>query len=428
MTLQVYKLDDRNSRQIILVKDSNDNHYFPANVPSISPITISGTGTFSTLNLSSYDAELHLGIVANDSTDATAAANTVKLSGALNAMWLGGTFTFADGTVGPILKPITFAGKGYHFKNTIPTSTRIGTQIYGVGKGYEASIAAYATDGFQGGSVTRFYKTNPEDGKPLLRVRGPCCHIAGIEFFGAEFVLGGAGSVTGTKATSLIEIEARPFVTCGRNLIENCGLYEAQTGIGILAGYYSGTTFISYENNADQTVVNNIECSALNSCFRCNNNQATWWNFHNIIVNDFGYGEETVIFDWNRGGNLNVMNVQMTHQKITLLKVKDAGAPNGNRININNVEWDHSTSDPLSYLTLFCYTGANTSDGSNLKWAVRVNGHMNNPSTIYNTGMLIRIPTGVINFPKTDILFDITNLPTGGGYFTTSYGPWKYPS
>src|SRR5438046_1055121 len=91
------------------------------------------------------DAEYHVGLVPYDFSDSVAAANTAKLNGALNAMWTDGSFPFASGGAGPILRPIVAAAKEFYFKGTIKTSRKIGGGLIGsmLSRGFSTTSSSY---------------------------------------------------------------------------------------------------------------------------------------------------------------------------------------------------------------------------------------------------------------------------------------------
>jgi hypothetical protein len=388
--------------------------------------TISTTPFSSLAFVTEYDAEAHIGLVANDPSPTVAAANTKTLSEALNAMWAGGKFRFRDGSVGPLLKAIKCAGKAFFFKGTIETSPRIGGTLLGMGRGMEMSEAAYTDKGPFGGATTRFIRIDGENGGAVLRLRGVGFTVQGIEFLGRRFIVGEAGKAVGTRTPSLIEVEGRGAPPSGRHIIRDCGFYEGEVGIRALRGYYDeNNKFVIYENQADQSAVENAEFFAVGSCFRSENAQAVGWDFRRIVLNEFGYDEDTVVFDIERGGNFYASNVQLNQSKVTLLKVRDCHAPNANRYEIAGARWDHASQDPKSYLCLFQYAGKDFAGAHNLRWSVRVTGHMNNPHLPFDTSKLIQIPAEAKGFPKDDLLFDITNLPEAG--FKPVGGPWKSP-
>lgn len=375
----------------------------------------------------SFDAEQHIGLVPGDSSFLVAEGNTKRLSAALQAMWFGGWFRFTDGSEGPILKPICCAGKTFFFRGTIETNIRIGGVLRGAGIGYEMSDAGYLDERApQGGMITRFVKIDPENG-PFVRLRGAAFTLEGIEFYGRRLLVGDARAATGPKTKTLIEVEGRTSPVCtGYHQLRNIALNEAECGIRAMAGYYRDGQFVPSEDHADQTSVDRLHCSALDCVYRSENHQAVFWNFRNIIVNDFGYGTETIVFDIHRGGNLNAENIQMNYSRITLLRVNECPAPNANRINIHNIEWDHSATTGDNFLTLFKYIGPAEADASSRRWSVRMSGHMNNPHLPYDRDRLIVIPVGAKNFPKDDLLFDIHNLPNKG--FSTVSIPWMKPN
>jgi hypothetical protein len=376
-----------------------------------------------------YDAEAQIGLVPNNASPGVAAANTARLNLALSAMWSGGKYFFIDRPAGPVLLPIGFSGKAFYFKGTIITSARIGGSLIGTGRGYEMSEVGYAADSFYGGLTTRLIRIDGETGGPFIRLCGAGFTLEGFELWGRRLILGGAGAGVGTRTQSLIEVEGRSFpANSGRHVLRNLSLNEAQYGIRALAGYYdTNGVFQAHENHADNTLVQNIETfGIINSVFRSENGQAVSWRFDTVRVNDFGYGEEPIVFDIVRGGNLIADHVQLNLGKVTVLKVTDPLAPNANRYDIHLAYWDHDGSSS-NYLTLFKFAGADTADASGYKWCVRMTGHINNPSSSYLSNKLVEISSGAVNFPKNDLLFDITNMPLTN-FTVVGGGPFYHPN
>lgn len=116
-----------------------------------------------------YDAEYHIGLVADDASDATATANRVKLNAAMAAAWPGGSYAFSHGTPGPILKPITFAGKNFYFKGRLQTGLHTGLMLIGTGAG-----TVLGQGDAQAGQRTCFIRidADPDDFVILLRYNG----------------------------------------------------------------------------------------------------------------------------------------------------------------------------------------------------------------------------------------------------------------
>jgi hypothetical protein len=363
-----------------------------------------------------YNAELQIGLVADNASESIATANTVRLTHALNAMWAGGIFTFADGSTGPVLKQIRFPAKSFFFKGTIETSARIGGALVGAGRGYEMSEEHFGPNGVLGGATSRLIRIDGENGGAVLRLRGSGFLVQGLELFGRRWIT--KSKATGTKTPSLIEVEGRLRQPTGRHIIRDCGLYEGSVGIRTLKGYYDNGSLMEDENHADNSSVENVEFFAVDSCFRSENQQAVNWTFRNIVDNERG-GGESVVFDIARGGNIYADGVYLNHNKVTLIKVRDF-SPNNNRIEVRGIRWD-TCNAPTDYLTLFQYAGKPFPDSRGLRWSVRISGHIaNTPTPTYDTSKLIQIPIGAVGFPKGDLQFDVTNLPPSGFASATS--------
>lgn len=351
----------------------------------------------------SYDAESDIGLVAGDTKAAD--ENTRRLNAALDAMWCGGKFSFGDGRVAPVLQPIEAAGKTFYFRGTIQTNIRIGGVLRGAGIGYEMSDAGYLDERApQGGMITRFVKLDPENG-PFVRLRGAAFTLEGIEFYGRRLLVGSAGSATGPKTKTLIEVEGRTSPVCtGYHQLRNIALNEAECGIRAMAGYYRDGQFVPSEDHADQTSVDRLHCSALDCVYRSENQQAVFWNFRNIIVNDFGYGEGVVVFDVQRGGNLTCENVQLNHSRVTLLRLKDCAHPNANHFAIENMRWDHSAKN--GYLTLVSYVGKSPAASV---YDATITGHLNNPNIAFDASRLMDLPGSL---PRQGFRVNVVNMPT----------------
>src|SRR5204863_485522 len=139
-------------------------------------------------------------------------ANTAKLNGALNGMWTGGSFPFASGGAGPILRPIVAAAKEFYFKGTIKTSRKIGGALIGsmLSRGFSTTSSSYQFPNLHpypnlmGGAQTRFTRLDGQNGGAVLRLRGSGFHVQGIEFKGQKYYY---GAPEGTATPSGIEVE-----------------------------------------------------------------------------------------------------------------------------------------------------------------------------------------------------------------------------
>jgi len=409
----------------------------PADIVSLqghAATVVFSTGTAGQLTV--YNAETQIGLVPNDTNSTVAAANTTKLSNALKAQWTGGSFTFADGTVGPVLKPIWLPPKAFFFKGTIETSDRMGGALIGAGFGYEMIEAAFTAEATLGGITSRMIRIDGDvttgGNTAVLRIRGVGFHLQGLEIYGRRWPTGepGIGAV-GTKTPSGIEVEGKAGVTnnqCGRPIIKDIGIYECTYGIKALGGYYSSGSFVTEESHADMGYVEDVEFFAVDSCFRSENQQAVAWTFNKIVnnVHNNTPGDESIIFDIVKGGNIIATNVVINHNKCTILQV-DEFAPADKRIEIYGFKWD-SFGAADDYLTLFKYNGDYPSnDAQILKWSVRMTGHIGNENPTYDETVLFDIPSEYdALFPTWDLKFDVSNMPLDD--FQSVDGTWVVPT
>jgi hypothetical protein len=366
-----------------------------------------------------YDLERDIGVVPGSTSAAT--ANRTKLTNALNAMWAGGSFTFANGTVGPVLKPIRAKGGTFYFNGTIETAIRTGGALHGAnGLPVEFADDQFGTGGTYGGLNTRFVRLDGQNGGSVFRIRGVGFEVSGIQFFGRRWTLA-SGSPSGTKTPVAIEVESRTTPPAGRHVIRNCQLFDCDTGIYALDGYYSNGVLVQQEIHADLCTVQNVACEDVDTFFVSNNLQCLGWRFDHITFNGNG-----VLFDYITGGNPFITDVYINGLQNTLFKVTEVTADNANRFEAYGIHWDHTTANAANYLRLFHYAGAN-GDATDWRWSVRVTGSINNPNTTYDATQLVKIGAGATSFPKSDLLFDVLNMPTSG-FTIVGSGPWYKPS
>jgi hypothetical protein len=360
-----------------------------------------------------YDAEADIGLVAE--SPSAAAANTARLSAALNAQWSGGRFKFANGQNGPILNPIRASAKEFFFAGTIETSARIGGALLGFGtRNFPFPSEQFSAGGALGGAVTRFTRIDGEKGGAIIRLRGSAFLLEGIEFRGRPYIHDptGEGPKTGSKTPVGIEVEGRVMPPTGHHMIRNCSIIECTYGICARAGYYEQGSFVKAETHADNCNVEGVLFHAVDSCFRAENLQALVWSFRDIFVGNrvSPNSSPTVVCDVVRGGNVVIDGLSLNLPQVVLFKVRDY-IPAGHRLVCTNFRWD-AYSGPTDYLTLFYYDGPIFKDMSSLKWSVRFSGdmaHSENPP--YDTSKVLHVPAG---FPMEDIKFDVARLPAVG--------------
>lgn len=403
-----------------------------------------------------YDAERDIGLVATDTVGGTevpsstvATANRVTLNLALEAMWRGGSFTFADGTVGPLLYPIVFSAKEFFFNGVIYTSTRMGGAMYGSGgRAYPSSEAAYYA-GADGGAVTRLTRLDAPDGNScVILLRGAGFILDGFDIKGARYPYDGfAGS--DTRALACITVESRGSgVSSGKHSIRNCSLGFATYGIFCPAGYYTtpATALTANLNvvqaHADESYVDNAYISFIESYFRVENEQAVGWGHKNINCISPGIAYPMVVFDMYRAGKVTANNVILNLPTVTLLRTHET-SENSNNYSITDFWYDNfeylgagSGSGAGQYLTLWRNTHTDP-NASFYPVDINITGHIANDVGYYDTSKLIEFTSEdfgtTIPLPNwQDITIRVTNLPRViNGNIAFPYlgnGPYCYPS
>lgn len=392
-----------------------------------------------------YDAETDIGLVAENMTPQVAQKNTVLLTAALNAQWLGGKFRFVDGHTGPVLNPIRCSGKEFFFAGTIKTAAKIGCELHGMGRSYSIASGAYIVNG-QGGAVTRFTRIdggNTANGEvAILRLRGAGAVVEGIEFRGQAYNYdptgGGPGEPTsqpaGIRTPVAIEVESRNGVpTTTKHLIRNCLFADCGVGIYSRACYYDDKgQQVADESHADLGSVSDCDWTGCDSCYKSENQQSVCWRFNNLIVSGRGWKPPVTVFDILRGGDVTCNGLTLDHSAATIFRVRDYSQHTA-RLVCNDMKWDRGTATADDgqghpyYLTLFQYDGPVGYDISFARWSVRVTGNISNSdpaSPAYHAERLLSIPPGC-GLPTDDLLFDISRLPTAG--FVSAGGPWVRP-
>ncbi len=391
-----------------------------------------------------YDAENHIGLVADNNNPTVATANTTKLNAALEACWLGGSFTFADGTTGPLLKPIRFAGKEFFFNGTIKTNKRVGcgTLIGTGGRGYPITREHLGIYGTQGGSVTRITRLDGDvvtGGKvAVIRVRGNGFTIEGIEVRGRPYQGDSTGEgpiPAGTRTPVGIEIEGRAAPATGGHYIHNCTIADCTYGICCKGGYYADDNgdFVVDVNHADNSEVQGTLFHDCYSCFRSESIQAVIWKFTHISVGGYGGAglHQTVVCDAADGGNYYWDDVSINHPRVVLFKLTGY-SPHSAEVVCTNFKWDAFAASQNNYFTLFQWAGTvYAGDNSWIKWKIRCTGHLAMPDTDYDADRILDIPDGsasvaTIGIARENLLFDVMNLPTDK-FTELGDGPWWYP-
>ena len=260
-----------------------------------------------------YDAERDIGLVANDPSNAVANANAEKLTDALQAQWEGGEFTFANGTTGPVLKPIVCSAKAFFFRcndgAAIKTSRKMGGALFGFGaRSYPFPENGYSDDS-QGGAVTRFILTDGDGGEAFIRLRGTGFVLAGIEFHCLRWT-GDEEVVNTVRPNAVIQVEGRDEPSSGKHVISNVSLFSATYGIQAVNGYYEDNGSLNSAAgggngvHADECIVSSVYCNHCDSFFRSDNEQAVGWSFRDIYLMSAGVSYPMIAFDMQRGGKI----------------------------------------------------------------------------------------------------------------------------
>jgi hypothetical protein len=397
-----------------------------------------------------FDAEDDIGLVAEDASPAVAARNTQLLSAALEAQWSGGQFKFRGGKVGPVLHPITCAGKEFYFAGTIQSAARYGGALQGAGGRVPLLPSGhYHAGGSLGGMVTRFTRIDGEKGGAILRIRGAGFTVSGIEFRGRPFVFDPTGDgpegekslPKGTHRTpSGIEIEGRGQPPVGHHAIRDCAIMECGAGVRCLAGYYeaapspqpspggSGSeTFVPHENHADHGQLEGVVFTGCDSCFRTESGQATNWSLRNITVNMSGM-RPTVVLDLRKCGGVWADGIGINHPTATLIQVGEGFTPWANWIVAANVKWDRIAFAKDAYYKIFRYDGPADATLADKPWQIRVTGHLGYDNQfaehVPDVSKLIDVPKGL---PLDGILLDVERLPRGK-FDSVPSGPWVRPT
>ncbi len=207
--------------------------------------------------------------------------------------------------------------------------------------------------------ATRFVAVNSESGENFLVLSGMGQSVEYIAFYGRRWPTF-QPYPSGPRAKSCIAIEGRSQPPTGRHAIKRCGFFEADYGIRCLA--------TPEETHADLGFVENCYGQNIGSFFRCENAQSVSWQFDHVFLQQDG--PPSIFFDIVRGGKLSAHGVYYNGRNCTLLKVRDDLAPNCNRYEITDFQWDH-TDGADSYL--------NPLDTTVQSLTGSITGHANNP-------------------------------------------------
>lgn len=350
-----------------------------------------------------WDAERDIGIVPFDATLSTADFNTEQLNLALAAMWHGGSFTFMDGSTGPVLRPIHFQGKSFYFSQTINFSNRLGSPICGSGSArMKRTEGDFDTGGTAGGCVTSFFRVDGGTGNTqFVKMPSGCVSMMDLDLYAKR-------TSEGTRTSVGIEIGGRVSPPSGRHTISNVGMYDFETGIDCVP--------TPDNEHADLCMFNNLWSLGCDTFYRSSTLQACWHIFLHPYIEQ-GANPLTCFDIVSSGGKFEVYSLNVGAEKVKVLRTVDGLAPNLNRFSIG-FSWDHSQASMNNYCTL--YENAGSSDDL---LDLRMTGHINNPQTTYDESKLVLRG----NTPASGLLFDITNLPKDN-FTILGSGPWYRPN
>jgi hypothetical protein len=290
----------------------------------------------------SFDAEYHIGLVANDAREAVAAANTARLNAALEATTAHGSFDFARGPRGPVLLPIVFAAKTFYFKGELKSAVRVGSGalLGGGGAGYPLGDADLGPRGL-GGATTRFVRIDPVEGGAVLRLRGAGLTLRNIELFGRRLGTNlHAGS--GLRSTYGIAMEGRNYPATGKHNIADVAIVDCEQAIAFLPGNANDAgELVKDEAHADESMWGRITVFNCGRAVVSTNQQASWHHFQHLKV--LGGADPTdVILDVERGGTWRIDMLMVGVSNVTVLRVKDF-SQNMSRFDIASLYRDHFT-------------------------------------------------------------------------------------
>lgn len=398
-----------------------------------------------------YDAEYHIGLIADSTNAAIVRQNVTRWNAANEAMHTNGNFAFPHGiTAGPVLKPIRFAAKEFFTAGTVIFPPRAGGAVYGAGgRSYELPSDQFTSPTGMGGARTQITRVDGDkttNGKTsVIRLCGSGVKFEGFSVFGRRYAMDNTGegpdgplqagsSVgVGTRTPACIDIEGRISMVTGMHIIRDCLIAEGINGIRMLAGYYNSSgVFVPDENHGESGIVDSTMFSGCDSCIRSENQQAVVWLFNNIQA--FGFGgaglNPMTIFNCLRGGNFEAHAVSALHPMITILDVTDY-SPFTASFEISGVKWDH-VPGLTHYCTLFKYSGPVYDDmRTNSNWRVRMQGHLAAypEGTDTDITKVIQIPDSASTYGvrREDLLFDFKYLPIEDQFDILGDGPWYTP-
>ncbi|MEX2316325.1 MAG: hypothetical protein WD669_04175 [Pirellulales bacterium] len=405
---------------------------------ALIPINVRGDDdrliVLGTRLLGAYDAEYHIGLVADNPSDDIAQANADKLNLAMAQMWPGGTFDFAHGAPGPVIYPIHFAAKRFYFKGKLQTGLRSGGELAGAGGGSAIGNGEFNPLG-NGGQQTQFVRIDPPDPEEpeyepaddfvfLLRNNGTT--LRNIFFYGRRLT-GNINSGTGLRTGCGIGMEARNTQSTGKHVITNCGVVDCITAIHFLSSYYNedGTYHAPGDAHADNTTWIDFRSSGCDVGILSENDQAVWHRF--LGISGLGTTSGGTVLKVVAGGlwKFDFLSIGINS---TLLEVADGDVTNSysqntSRFDIHFVRdgFANLDSDPETpgvqptpgrqRVTLFRYAGTLPADHK--KWDVRITGNIAGSQAEFNSDPTTWVDLSGLTQRRTgaNIYFDINNLP-----------------
>lgn len=217
---------------------------------------------------------------------------------------------------------------------------------------------------------------------------------------------------------------------------------DCEYGFQTVPGYYNDAgDFVGDENHADNLIFDNIMFWGCDSCYRSECVQSVCVSMRDIRVSSYGGigNVDVILCDVPRGGDIWIDGVDCTNNLFTLFKVDALVANDYSHLTsyfvCNNLKVDHFAASGSNYTTLFHMAGVdpvyNGTDMSWIKWTVRCTGHIGDSATApgYDDSRLIVLEDieGSVGVDRTDLLFDVRNLPTAN-FTKLGSGPWWYPN
>lgn len=401
--------------------------YYRSSVNTWSPLTLSPgisiNNGYLIAEKETYDLENDIGIIPNIYTTPVLTNNTTKLNSALDAMCPTGQFTFTNGTLGPILKPISCQGKTFYFNGNLKTNTKGGGELKGVGGGAFPVGDGEIGSSAQGGSMTRFVRVGAQgtEGEFAFLIRNNGFTLENISLHGNQSP-GNINTFTGNRIHTLLGIEGRATPAVGQHKIRNCSLAYGQYGIRLLNGYYDETGgFNADENHSDLTYWECVTATQVNTAWRSHSQQAIW---HQLDRCYFLPDSGGVVFDVLAGGTYTATALGLGPVACTVLQVSGY-SPNNARFDLEVFKdgWP-GADNAQSGFCLFKYKNNTLAGATYMDWDVRFRGAINTWTEAYYMSGLAQF-NGVTG---SRVWFDMNNIqfaPAPPHYQWATYGPWR---